>query len=45
MRKYILVFSLVVVALLSGGLIGCDNRSGLERGVDNAVDDVKDATN
>jgi hypothetical protein len=45
MRNFRLVFSLIAVALLSGGLFGCDNRSKLERGVDNAVDDVKDATN
>ncbi len=45
MRKYKLVFSLIVAVLLSGGSLGCDNRSELERGVDNAVDDVKDATN
>ena len=45
MHKYRLVFSLIALALLIGGLSGCDNRSGLERGIDNAVDDVKDATN
>lgn len=45
MRKYRFVFSLIVLALLFGGLSGCDNRSGLEKGVDKAVDNVRDATN
>ena len=45
MRGYRLVFSLIALALLVGSLSGCDNRTGFEKGVDNAVDSVKDATN
>ena len=45
MRNYRLVFSLIALALLIGGLSGCDNRTGFEKGVDKAVDNVKDATN
>jgi hypothetical protein len=46
MRRYRFVFSLVVLALLIGGLMsGCENKTGLEKGVDKAVDNVKDATN
>jgi hypothetical protein len=36
---------LIALALLVGGLSGCDNRNGFEKGVDKTVDKVKDATN
>ena len=45
MRKYRLVFSLIAVVLLIGGLLGCDNRNGFQKGVDKTMDNVKDATN
>jgi len=45
MRKYRVVFSLIALVLLIGGLYGCDNRNGVQKSVDNAMDNVKDATN
>jgi hypothetical protein len=42
MRRYRFAFSLIVLALLIGGLSGCDNRTGFEKGVDKTADKVKD---
>ena len=42
MRRYRFVFALVALVLVSGSLIGCDNRTGFEKGVDNTAEKIKD---
>jgi uncharacterized ion transporter superfamily protein YfcC len=42
MYRYRSAFSLIGLVLLIGGLCGCDNRTGFEKGVDHTVDEIKD---
>ncbi len=43
MKKYRGAVALVVLVLLAGVMLGCDNRSQLEKDVDSAAGQVKDA--
>ena len=42
MFRYRFALSLIGLVLLFGSLSGCDNRTGLEKGVDKTADKVKD---
>ena len=42
MGKYRFMLSLISLVLLVGSLIGCDNRSGFDKGVDKTADKIKD---
>ncbi len=42
MFRYRFALSLIGLVLLFGSLSGCDNRTGLEKGVDKTADKIKD---
>jgi predicted small secreted protein len=42
MRRYRWMFFVISLVLLAGSLIGCDNRTGFEKGVDNTASKIKD---